>query len=65
MVATGSELDDDHAALDVVALFATALHAWMAGRRKRQLKMRLLLVPAPLFFFALPDLLDDERREHP
>ena len=36
-----------------------------AQRRERQLEMRLLLVTTPLFFFALPNLLDDERREHP
>jgi len=57
-----SELHDNHATLSTLVgvLVAPLVRARWS---KREIELRLF-IPLSLLFFALPNLFDDERREH-
>ena len=62
---SGAEIDDDDAAIARIGIIRIALRTLRTGTRRgeRQLEERLGRV-APLAFFPLPYLLDNERRQH-
>jgi hypothetical protein len=59
-----SELEDHDAALAVIFLFGRTTRRLVSVDGQIQPRAVLLLVPAALFFFASPDLLNDEGGEH-